>query len=81
MLELSNFGQINTSTILSELRDESLLVTSWLKNMTPKPLFQNTFVLKRPRVDNFTDIIKVATVFIKTTFRDSNKVKKLETMY
>ena len=49
--------------------------------MTPKPLFQNTFILKRPRVDNFTDIIKVATIFIKTTFRDSNKVKKLETMY
>ena len=81
MLELSNFGQINTSTILSELRDESLLVTSWLKNMTPKPLFQNTFIWNRPRVDNCTDIIKVATIFIKTTFRDSNKVKKLETMY
>ena len=81
MLELPNFGQINASTILSELRDEILLVTSWLKYMTPKPLFQNTFILKRPRVDNLTDIIKIAPIFIKTTFRDSNKVKKLEIIY
>ena len=35
-----------------------------------------TFVLRRPRVTNFADIIKIATMFFKTTFKDSKKVKK-----
>ena len=30
-----------------------------------------------PRVANFVDIIKVATVSIKITFEDSNKVKRI----
>ena len=33
-----------------------------------------TFHLRRPRVTNFPDIIKVSTMFIKTTFNDSKKV-------
>ena len=33
-------------------------------------LFQNIFVLSRPRVANFVDIIKIATTFIKTTYKD-----------
>ena len=33
--------------------------------------------LKRPKVANFADIIKIATMFIKKTFKDS----ELEIMY
>ena len=29
------------------------------------------------RVVNFADIIKIATMFIKTTFKDSKKVKRI----
>ena len=36
-----------------------------------------TFLLRRPRVTNFPDIIKVSTMFIKTTFNDSKKVKPI----
>ena len=39
-------------------------------------LFKKTFVLGRPRVSNFAGIIKIATRFIKTIFKDSNKAKK-----
>ena len=41
-------------------------------------IFQNTFILRRPRVANFAEIIKVSTMFIKTTFKDSKKLKELE---
>ena len=43
--------------------------------MTSYPLFQVTFILRRPRVANFAYIIKIATIFIRTTFKDSNKFK------
>ena len=36
-------------------------------------LFQATFNLRRPRRASFADI---ATIFIGTTFKDSNKVKR-----
>ena len=48
--------------------------------MTSEPSFQNTFILRRPRVPNFADI-KIATMFIKSTIQDSKKVKELEIMY
>ena len=44
--------------------------------ITSKHLFQRTFVLKRSTVANFADMIKIATIFIKTTFKDSNKFKR-----
>ena len=34
-----------------------------------------SFNSRRPRVTNFADIIKTATMFINTTFKDSKKVK------
>ena len=43
--------------------------------------FQNTFILESSRVANFDGIIKIATIFIKTTFKDSKKSKELEIMY
>ena len=41
------------------------------------PLFQETFILRRPGVAIFADIIKVVTMFIKIIFKDSRKVKRL----
>ena len=35
-----------------------------------------TFILRRPRVANFADIIKIAIIFIRKAFKDSNKVKR-----
>ena len=32
--------------------------------------FVSEFVLRRPRVANFADIIKIASIFIKTTFKN-----------
>ena len=51
------------------------------RNIDVLAFYQNTFTLKGPRVANFTDIIKVATIFIKTVFKDSTKSKELEIMY
>ena len=34
-----------------------------------------TFILRRPRVANFADIIKITTMFIETIFEESKKVK------
>ena len=31
---------------------------------------QNTFILRRLRVANLVDIIKIGTMFIKTTFKE-----------
>ena len=36
-----------------------------------------TFILRRSKVTNFAEIIKIASMFIKTTFRDSNKIKRI----
>ena len=44
--------------------------------MRSQSLFQNTFILRRSRVANFADILKIATIFVKT-----KKVKDLEYMY
>ena len=44
------------------------------RNCDVIPLFQKTFVLRRPRVAKFADIIKIAAMFIKITFEDSKKV-------
>ena len=46
--------------------------------MTSETL-QNTFILKRPRVVIFPDIIKVVTIFIKTIFKTKKKkLRELE---
>ena len=49
--------------------------------MTSYSLFQNTFVLNRPKVVNFADIIKIAIRVIKAVFKDTKKLKELEIMY
>ena len=35
------------------------------------------FILRRPGVDNFADIIKIVTIFVKKIFKDSRKVKRI----
>ena len=40
-------------------------------------MFQNTFILRRPIVANFPDLDKIATMFIKTIFKESKKVKRI----
>ena len=39
------------------------------------------YLLRKPGVDNFADIIKIVTAFIKKNFKDSKKIKKIEIMY
>ena len=34
--------------------------------------------LRRPRLANFADIVKIATMFTKTTFKDSKKLKRIK---
>ena len=80
MLELPSFGHMITSTRKFKSRDKIMLVRSRTEITTSKPLFQKTFILRWPRVANFADIIKIETMLIKTTFKDSNKLKELETI-
>ena len=75
MLQLPNFGHMNTSAIQFESRDKILLVTSSTGIVTFS-LFQNN-ILRRPGVAIFADIIKVITMFIKKIFKDSRKVKRI----
>ena len=54
-----------------------MLVTSSTEIMTLQPLFQNSFILRRPGVAIFAEIIKIITKFIKKIFKDSRKVKRI----
>ena len=44
-------------------------------------IFISKYLLRRPRVANFAGIIKIATMFIKATFKDSKKLKELKIMH
>ena len=80
MLELPNHGNMTTSAIEFDSRKKMLLVMSWTEILTSYPLLQNIFVLERPRVVIFANIIKALIMFIKTIFLDSKKLKELEIM-
>ena len=47
------------------------------KNYDVTTFFQNIFVLRRPGVAIFADIIKIVTMSIKTTLKDSRKVRRI----
>ena len=79
MLELPNFGYMTTSTIWLESHDKILLVASWAEIMMSQPLFQNIFILRKPKVADFADIIKMATMFTKTTFKKNQKKNQKKT--
>ena len=59
------------------MSDNILLVGSLTDVMNLQPLFQDTFVLMKTAVANFTDIIKIAGIFIKAAFIDPVKVKRI----
>ena len=47
----------------------------------PMNLFQTTSILRRPGVVNFTYIIKIAVMFIKTILKNSKDLIELNIMY
>ena len=51
-------------------RMKILILTLWTEIMTSEYLFQNVLILRRTRGPNFAGILKTATMFIKTTFKD-----------
>ena len=40
--------------------------------MTSQPLYENVFILGRPTLASFADIVKIPTI-VKKTFKDSKK--------
>ena len=76
MLELLNFRHMTTSAIQLKLHDKILLVTSWTEIMSSS-LLQITFILRRPGIAIFAEIIKTVTMFIKSICKDSKLVKKI----
>ena len=65
MLELPNFGHMTTFTICFESHDKNLLVVSRTEIMTSQSLYQNAFILRRRKVANFANIIKISTKKVK----------------
>ena len=49
--------------------------------MTPNSLVRNIFILIRPEVANFVDVIKIVTMFIKKNLKSQRKLKELKLMY
>ena len=43
--------------------------------MRPSSLFQNTFILRRPGVDIFADIIEIVTFLLKQSLKTEEKLK------
>ena len=58
-----------------------MLLKFWAEIMTLQPLFKNTLILRRPKITNFADVIKITTTFVKTSFKDSQKLKELKILY
>ena len=73
MLNLPNFSRIITSTIYIESRDKFCW---WRhgKEQCCKFYFKIPVTLRKPTVAVLADIIKIATMFIKTTFKDLKKL-------
>ena len=69
MLQLPKFGHMTTSAthLFGDVIGRNYNVITFILK---------TFIIRRPRVVNFADIIKITTMFIKATFRDPKKVKK-----
>ena len=48
-------------------------MTLWTEIMMSQSLFQNTFILKKPKSAIFDDIIKMRTIFIKNKLKTKLK--------
>ena len=77
MLELPNHGHMTTSAIEFNSRKKMLLVMSWTELLTSYPLLQNIFVLESLEQFFFANIIKALIMFIRTTFKDLKKVRRI----
>ena len=49
--------------------------------MTSKSVFRNAFTLRKSRVANYVDVIKIAITLVETTFKDIIKVKRIKMYY
>ena len=47
--------------------------------MTSQPFYENVFILRKPTVANFADVIKIPTIIEKTP-NDAKRLKELEIM-
>ena len=74
LLNLQNFRNMTISTLILGSREKKLLMTSLTKIMVLQTLFQNTFILRKPGVTIFSEIIKVVTMFIRAIFKNSKTV-------
>ena len=77
MLELPNFGHMNTSTIQFESHDKIF------QNAVDTNYDVVTFISKYiyfKKAQSFVEIIKTI-ITVKAVFKDSKKVKKLEVMH
>ena len=77
MLELPNFGHMNTSTIQFESHDKIF------QNAVDTNYDVVTFISKYiyfKKAQSFVEIIKTI-ITVKAVFKDSKKVKKLEAMH
>ena len=76
-LELPYFAYMTTFPLQFESRNKLGLVKSWTEIMTSWHFFQNIFVLRKPGVAIFVEIIKIVTMFTKTTLKYSRKVRRI----
>ena len=76
MLELPNFGHMTTFTLYIKSRDKFCWWRHWQKLWRHNLFFQNTFILRRPGVAIFANIIKIVTMWIKKILTDSRKVRR-----
>ena len=52
-------------------------MASWSEIMTSKPFFPKNFILRRTGIVIFADIIKIVTISITTTPKDSGIVRRI----
>ena len=77
-LELPSFGYITKSTIWFESNEKNILGDVMDRNYDAINLFQNTYILRMPRVAIFADIMKFVIMFIKIISKDSKRVKRIK---
>ena len=72
-MQLWYFSHGNARELVFESRGKNFVDEVMKSNCVVITLFQNNFISKRPKV---TNIIKIAMILIKTTYKDLKKVKK-----
>ena len=78
MLESLNFGYMTRSAVKFESPEKKFVGDVMDKDYAVVTFISKYFILRKRKVTNFNDIIKVATMF---TFKDSKKLKELEKIH